>query len=82
MRERLRAGIGDRLAIDGGDGNGSVVNDAVDNHLRDFRKNRRFIRCDRRELPGQLLRFRQRNFGWVDFDLVGDHSGGRGSSLN
>ena len=72
MRERLRARVGDRLAIDGGDGNGGVVNDAIDDHFRDFRKNRRFIRRDGGKFPCQLLRFRQRNFGWMDFDLVDD----------
>ncbi len=73
VRQRLRASVGNRRAIDGGDGNRGVVNDTVDDHLRDFGKNRRFVRRDGRELPRQLLRFRQRNFGWMHFDVMRYH---------
>ena len=72
MRERLRARVGDRLAIDGGDGNGGVVNDAVDDHLRDFGKNWRIVRRDAGEFPRQLSRLRQRNIRRVDFDVISD----------
>ena len=71
MRERLRASIGDRCAVDGGERDGGVINDAIDDHFARSGINRRLVGGDGRNFPGELLGLRKQRFRRVDFDVVG-----------
>ena len=73
MRERLGAGIYDRLAANGSRGHGGVVDQAVHHHLFHVRVNRHRVRGQLRQLPGQLLLPRQSVGALVGSDLVLDH---------
>ena len=70
MGQGLRPCGGDRRAVDGGDGDGGVIDDAVDHHRRAIVRDRRFVGGDGADLPRQLLGFFEIFLGRKDPDGV------------
>ena len=75
VAERHAARGGDRAAVNGGDGDGGVVDHPVDDHVRRVGRHRHRVRRDAGDLPGQLVFARQVHLGRVDFNLVQFHLG-------
>jgi hypothetical protein len=55
VAQRHGAGGDDRAAVDGGDGDGGVVDDPVDDHLRHVLLDGHAVGGDAGDLPGELL---------------------------
>ena len=70
VTERLRPGVGDGRAVDGGDGDGRIVDDAVDHHGGDVVVDLDGVDGDGGDLPGQLILARQGLFRWIYFNRV------------
>ena len=73
MRQRLGAGGHNRMAVDRSDGDGSVVDHPVDDHLGNLRLDLDRISRDRGDLPGKLVGARQAVALWVNPNLMVDH---------
>ena len=68
------AGDGDRAAVVGGDGDGGVVDDAVDDHLAGVFRHLHRVDCDFGDLVGQMLFNRKVLGGLMGAYFVVDHA--------
>ena len=73
MGQRLGTGIGDRMVVDRRHGDGGVIDDAVDHHLRHLRSDGHRIGRDLGDLPGELRCPLGCLGGRGDPDFVADH---------
>ncbi len=62
-----------RPSIDGGDGHGRVVNDAIDDCFGHFGLNRHIVGCNAGNFPGQLLFARQLRGRRMNFYMMNLH---------
>ena len=73
MRQRHVARRHAGVAVDAGDGDGCVVDHAVDDHLRRFRRHLDGVGRHVGNLPGELVLALELGFGRVDGDVVQLH---------
>jgi len=80
MRQRLRAGVGDRPPVQRGHGHRRVVDDPVDHHLGGLFVDGRLVGGHPGQFPGQLLLARQMLLRRIDADNMLLHGNAPGWS--
>ena len=73
MAERHAARGDDRAAVDGGDGDGGIVDDAVDDHRGHVLRHGDLVGGDAGDFPGELVLALERGFGRIDANFVKLH---------